>query len=152
MTRPVDWTGGAAAFSQCKVVVYDFGVKRGFLRRLAQVGCSVRVVPSGYPADKTLGENPVAVIFSPGVGVTDIRLEPMPAATHLLGLVPLALGWGAGGEAQAPMARAVVGGLFTSTLITLLVIPVIYSLMETKRELSGSTSKRLQPVDAEPAD
>ncbi len=73
------------------------------------------------------------------------RLRPilMTALTTILGLVPLALGWGDGGEAQAPMARAVVGGLFTSTLITLLVVPVVYSLLETKRELEGRTSKRM---------
>ncbi len=77
------------------------------------------------------------------------RLRPilMTALTTILGLVPLALGWGDGGEAQAPMARAVVGGLFTSTLITLLVVPVVYSLVETKRELEGRTSKRLIPVE-----
>jgi HAE1 family hydrophobic/amphiphilic exporter-1 len=44
------------------------------------------------------------------------------------------------------MARAVVGGLFTSTLITLLVVPVVYSLVESRRELDGRTSKRLQAV------
>ncbi len=73
------------------------------------------------------------------------RLRPilMTALTTILGLVPLSFGWGDGGEAQAPMARAVVGGLTTSTLITLLVIPVIYSLLESKRELAGTTSKRL---------
>ncbi len=73
------------------------------------------------------------------------RLRPilMTALTTMLGLVPLAMGWGDGGEAQAPMARAVVGGLFTSTLITLLVIPAVYSLLETKRELEGRTSKRM---------
>ncbi len=73
------------------------------------------------------------------------RLRPilMTALTTILGLVPLAMGWGDGGEAQAPMARAVVGGLFTSTLITLLVVPVVYSLLETKRELEGRTSKRM---------
>ncbi|MDR1744489.1 MAG: efflux RND transporter permease subunit [Planctomycetota bacterium] len=73
------------------------------------------------------------------------RLRPilMTALTTIIGLVPLAMGWGDGGEAQAPMARAVVGGLFTSTLITLLVIPAVYSLMETKRELEGRTSKRM---------
>lgn len=78
------------------------------------------------------------------------RLRPilMTALTTILGLVPLALGWGDGGEAQAPMARAVVGGLFTSTLITLLVVPVVYSLVETKRELEGRTSKRLHVNDA----
>ena len=78
------------------------------------------------------------------------RLRPilMTAMTTILGLVPLALGWGDGGEAQAPMARAVVGGLFTSTLITLLVVPVAYSLLETKRELEGRTSKRLHASTA----
>ncbi len=76
------------------------------------------------------------------------RLRPilMTALTTILGLVPLAMGWGDGGEAQAPMARAVVGGLFSSTFITLLVVPVVYSLVETKRELAGKTSKRLQAM------
>ncbi|MDR2391033.1 MAG: efflux RND transporter permease subunit [Planctomycetota bacterium] len=74
------------------------------------------------------------------------RLRPIliTALSTVLGLIPLALGWGDGGEAQAPMARAVVGGLFTSTFITLLVVPVVYSLMESGRERSGATSKRLQ--------
>ncbi len=77
------------------------------------------------------------------------RLRPilMTALTTVLGLVPLALGWGDGGEAQAPMARAVVGGLMSSTFITLLVIPVIYSLFETGREERGVTSKRLSALD-----
>ncbi|MDR3211923.1 MAG: efflux RND transporter permease subunit [Planctomycetota bacterium] len=74
------------------------------------------------------------------------RLRPilMTALTTVLGLVPLALGWGDGGEAQAPMARAVVGGLVSSTFITLLVIPVVYSLFESGREARGVTSKRMQ--------
>lgn len=79
------------------------------------------------------------------------RLRPilMTALSTILGLVPLAMGWGDGGEAQAPMARAVVGGLLTSTVITLLVVPVVYSLMESKRETTGATSKRLQAVKTE---
>ncbi len=60
------------------------------------------------------------------------RLRPilMTAATTIIGLVPLALGLGEGGEAQAPMARAVIGGLLSSTLITLVFVPVVYSLFE----------------------
>ncbi len=60
------------------------------------------------------------------------RLRPilMTALTTILGLLPLALGLGEGGEAQAPLARAVIGGLASSTLITLLVIPVAYSFFE----------------------
>jgi len=60
------------------------------------------------------------------------RLRPilMTASTTVIGLVPLALGLGEGGEAQAPMARAVIGGLISSTLITLVFVPVVYSLFE----------------------
>lgn len=60
------------------------------------------------------------------------RLRPilMTALTTICGLIPMAIGLGEGREAQAPMARAVVGGLLSSTLITLVVIPVVYSLFE----------------------
>jgi HAE1 family hydrophobic/amphiphilic exporter-1 len=62
------------------------------------------------------------------------RLRPilMTASTTIIGLVPLALGLGEGGEAQAPMARAVIGGLLSSTLITLVFVPVVYSLFERR--------------------
>jgi len=64
------------------------------------------------------------------------RLRPilMTALTTILGLTPLALGIGEGGEAQAPMARAVIGGLMSSTLITLVIVPVVYSLFEGLRK------------------
>ena len=48
----------------------------------------------------------------------------------MLALVPLALGLGEGGEAQAPLARAAIGGLLSSTLITLVLIPTVYSLFK----------------------
>ena len=58
------------------------------------------------------------------------RLRPilMTTLTTIFGLLPLALGIGEGSDAQAPLARAVVGGLTGSTLITLVLIPVVYSL------------------------
>ena len=64
------------------------------------------------------------------------RLRPilMTAMTTMLALVPLALGIGEGGEAQAPMARAVIGGLLSSTLITLVIVPVVYALFEGRGE------------------
>ncbi|MGD9345320.1 MAG: efflux RND transporter permease subunit [Candidatus Aminicenantes bacterium] len=60
------------------------------------------------------------------------RLRPilMTATTTIFALIPLALGLQEGGEAQAPMARAVIGGLLSSTLITLVIIPVVYSVFE----------------------
>ena len=63
------------------------------------------------------------------------RIRPilMTSITTMLALTPLALGLGEGGEAQAPLARAVVGGLLSSTLITLLLIPTVYYLFERRR-------------------
>ena len=62
------------------------------------------------------------------------RLRPilMTATTTIFGLVPLALGLGEGGEAQAPMARVVIGGLLSSTFITLIFVPVVYSIFERR--------------------
>ncbi|MBU1695056.1 MAG: efflux RND transporter permease subunit, partial [Verrucomicrobia bacterium] len=60
------------------------------------------------------------------------RLRPilMTALTTSLALLPLAIGLGEGGEAQAPLARAVIGGLMSSTVLTLVFVPVVYSLFE----------------------
>jgi len=65
------------------------------------------------------------------------RLRPilMTALTTITAMIPLAIGVGEGGEAQAPMARVVVGGLASSTLITLVVVPIVYMLFEKKRSL-----------------
>lgn len=56
------------------------------------------------------------------------RFRPilMTTLTTVLAMTPIALGWGEGGELQAPMARVVIGGLISGTLITLLAIPLIY--------------------------
>jgi len=67
------------------------------------------------------------------------RLRPilMTTLTTILALLPLAMGVGEGGEAQAPMARAVIGGLFSSTLITLLLIPALYTLFHRDAPVSA---------------
>ena len=54
----------------------------------------------------------------------------MTSLCTTLGLLPMALGLGAGAEIRAPMAITVIGGLTVSTLLTLVVIPVVYSLLE----------------------
>jgi HAE1 family hydrophobic/amphiphilic exporter-1 len=64
------------------------------------------------------------------------RLRPilMTTLTAILGLIPMAMGLGEGGEVQSPMARVVIGGLTTSTLITLIFIPVLYYIVEHRME------------------
>jgi HAE1 family hydrophobic/amphiphilic exporter-1 len=63
------------------------------------------------------------------------RLRPilMTSLTTILGLTPLALGIGEGADAQAPLARAVIGGLASSMLTTLVLIPAVYSLVHPER-------------------
>jgi HAE1 family hydrophobic/amphiphilic exporter-1 len=62
----------------------------------------------------------------------EARLRPilMTTATTVLGLVPMALGWGEGGELRAPLAITVSGGLLASTAVSLLVVPVLYDLLD----------------------
>lgn len=64
------------------------------------------------------------------------RLRPilMTTLTTSLALIPVALGLSEGGEMQAPLARVVVGGLLTSTLITLVLVPTLYTVLESYRE------------------
>ena len=63
------------------------------------------------------------------------RLRPilMTTLTTVLGLLPMAIGFGEGSELRTPMAIAVIGGLLVSTLLTLVVIPVVYSLLDRKK-------------------
>jgi HAE1 family hydrophobic/amphiphilic exporter-1 len=62
------------------------------------------------------------------------RLRPIVMTTlcTLIGFAPLALGWGEGAEVRAPMALTVIGGLAVSTLLTLVVIPVVYDLLDRR--------------------
>ncbi len=64
------------------------------------------------------------------------RLRPilMTTATTVLGLLPMSLGIGEGGELQAPLARVVIGGLTSSTVITLIIIPIVYYTVEGRKE------------------
>jgi len=65
-----------------------------------------------------------------------VRLRPilMTTAAMIFGMLPLALGLGESGETQAPMGRAIIGGVITSTLLTLVVVPVIYTYLDRYME------------------
>ena len=65
-------------------------------------------------------------------GQARVRPVLMTATAMILGMVPMALGLGEGGEQNAPLGRAVIGGLMFATVTTLFVVPIIYSYVRTK--------------------
>src|SRR5208282_3448419 len=65
-------------------------------------------------------------------GHTRIRPVIMTAAAMIIGMLPMALGMGEGGEQNSPLGRAVIGGLIFATVTTLFVVPLVYSLLRTK--------------------
>ena len=73
------------------------------------------------------------------------RLRPilMTTSAMVMGMIPLALGLGEGGEQSAPMAHAVIGGVITSTLLTLVVVPVIFTLLDDVKNFSIRLFKKL---------
>jgi HAE1 family hydrophobic/amphiphilic exporter-1 len=88
-----------------------------------------------------------------------IRLRPiiMTTVAMIFGMLPLALALGAGAEARAPMARAVIGGLITSTMLTLFVVPVVYTLLDdvsawlaSRRSRRPAPSLELRPAQRVP--
>jgi hydrophobe/amphiphile efflux-1 (HAE1) family protein len=83
-----------------------------------------------------------------------VRLRPilMTTAAMIFGMLPLAIGLGEGSEQQAPMGRAIIGGVITSTLLTLVVVPVIYTYIDAferrlKNRRRGATVLAHQPAD-----
>jgi HAE1 family hydrophobic/amphiphilic exporter-1 len=66
-------------------------------------------------------------------GITRLKPILMTSLTTILGLLPMATGIGVGAEIQEPLGRAVVGGLITSTVITLILVPTVYAVIERFR-------------------
>ena len=79
-----------------------------------------------------------------------VRLRPilMTTLAMIFGMLPLAFEWGAGAEWRGPMARAVIGGLITSTLLTLLVVPVVYAYLDDLGRLFARWWRRGTPAHA----
>ena len=77
---------------------------------------------------RSSGMNRTEAILNTGV----VRLRPiiMTTCSTILGMLPIAIGWGAGSELRQPMAVGIIGGLITSSLLSLIVVPVLYTLVE----------------------
>ena len=85
-----------------------------------------------------------------------VRLRPILMTTGAMigGMLPLALGIGEGGETQAPMGRAIIGGVITSTLLTLVVVPVLYTYLDAwhERRLARKAARAAARLAAHAAD
>nr|WP_298891985.1 efflux RND transporter permease subunit [uncultured Acinetobacter sp.] len=76
-------------------------------------------------------------------GQTRLRPILMTTCAMVMGMVPLALGLGEGGEQSAPMAHAVIGGLITSALLTLIVVPVFFTYLEDLKNFSSRVFRKI---------
>ncbi len=84
-------------------------------------------------------------------GSTRFRPVLMTALAMIIGMIPMALGLGEGGEQNAPLGRAVIGGLLCATLATLFFVPAVFSLLHRNREpeeIVESTSGQHEPIHA----
>jgi len=70
-------------------------------------------------------------------GFTRFRPVLMTALAMIIGMIPMALGLGEGGEQNAPLGRAVIGGLLCATVATLIFVPAVFSLLHRRRDSSA---------------
>jgi multidrug efflux pump subunit AcrB len=80
-------------------------------------------------ANDQRARNLTAIEAALSAGITRIRPVLMTALAMIIGMLPMSLGIGEGGEQNAPLARAVIGGLLLATLTTLFFVPVVYSYL-----------------------
>ncbi len=89
-----------------------------------------------------------AVLAAVEAGVTRFRPVCMTALAMIIGMTPMALGMGDGGEQNAPLGRAVIGGLVFATCATLLFVPVVFSIIHGRRAAKAARKKELEPGEA----
>jgi multidrug efflux pump subunit AcrB len=89
---------------------------------------SILVVSFANDQRRTLEARPAAL----AAGMTRLRPVMMTALAMILGMLPMSLGLGEGGEQNAPLGRAVIGGLTIATFTTLFFVPVVYSAWRKK--------------------
>jgi multidrug efflux pump subunit AcrB len=91
---------------------------------------SVLVISFARERSEELGD-PIAAAIEAGF----VRIRPvlMTALAMIIGMLPMALGLGEGGEQNAPLGRAVIGGLIFATVATLMFVPVVFSMVHKKQ-------------------
>jgi multidrug efflux pump subunit AcrB len=94
------------------------------------------------------GATPLAAALE--AGATRIRPVLMTALAMIIGMIPMALGLGEGGEQNAPLGRAVIGGLLFATVSTLLFVPVLYAGVHERLARRAARRAALIPPEAGP--
>ncbi len=98
-------------------------------------------------AKERLREHGDSVRASIESGATRFRPVVMTALAMIIGMIPMALGLGDGGEQNAPLGRAVIGGLLAATVATLVFVPAVFSMLHQRTSRVGtSEAERLEPV------
>ena len=90
-----------------------------------------------------------AVLAAIEAGATRFRPVMMTALAMIIGMIPMALGAGEGGEQNAPLGRAVIGGLFFATIATLIFVPAVFALLHSRRKQKTSEPATTHPITAE---
>src|ERR1700692_4853543 len=93
------------------------------------------------------GDDPATAAAT--AGYTRLRPVLMTAGAMILGMIPMAIGVGEGGEQNAPLARAVIGGLLFATFATLVFVPTVYRLLRRRQSESHPASDRGDPLAIE---
>jgi multidrug efflux pump subunit AcrB len=91
--------------------------------------------------ERSEGKNAMEAALS--AGHTRLRPVLMTALAMIIGMLPMSLGLGEGGEQNAPLGRAVIGGLLVATVATLFFVPVIYSMLR-KKEFAGDPDEKFE--------
>jgi multidrug efflux pump subunit AcrB len=81
-------------------------------------------------------------------GRTRLRPVLMTALAMMIGMMPMSLGWGEGGEQNAPLGRAVLGGLLVATFATLFFVPVVYTLLRKKAPVAVAEEQDTEKLEA----
>jgi multidrug efflux pump subunit AcrB len=90
-------------------------------------------------ATEKLKEGSDSVSAALEAGFTRFRPVLMTALAMIIGMVPMALGLGDGGEQNAPLGRAVIGGLIFATVSTLFFVPAFFSILQSSRQQSSES-------------
>jgi len=96
-------------------------------------------------ARERLAEHGDPILAALESGFVRIRPVLMTALAMVIGMAPMALGLGEGGEQNAPLGRAVIGGLLFATAATLFIVPIIFSLMHRRKSASSSSPQGAVP-------